>query len=423
MSGHWPAEQPRVVDRTAMPGQPEPDRIRVVHVITRFIAGAGGNTLMSATGMDPDRYEVWVAGCPGGPLWDQARAAGVHTVELDGFTEVISPLADLRVLWQLVRLLRRVRPSIVHTHSAKGGVLGRVAGRLCRVPVVIHTFHGFSVHPSMSRARRTAYLLVERAAGRLTDAFAAVAPRVAREAVETGQARPGTVTVVPSAVAVEAIVDTRAADARAVVAGLVGRGDCPVVGTVGRIDAQKVPLDFVRVAAAVQNRRPDVRFVWVGEGPLEQQVRAEAQRVGARVLFTGFRADAAVLAAGFDAYLVTSEYEGLGRALTEALAAARPVVATAVNGIPDLVTPGATGLLVRPGDIPAMADAVLWLLDHPVEAAAMGRAGRARVDGHFTQARMCADLDALYSAQLGLPEPPPCARTDAVREPVLEAAR
>jgi glycosyltransferase involved in cell wall biosynthesis len=399
MTSGWPACPPVLVTR-GLPRQPEPSRVRVLHVITRFTAGAGGNTLLSATGMDPRRYEVWIAGCPGGPLWQRARDGGVRTVELDGFTEVISPAADLKVLVDLVRLIRRIRPAVVHTHSAKGGVLGRLAASICNVPVVIHTFHGFSVHPAMSRKRRFAYLLMERSVVKRTHAFAAVAPRVAREAVELRLAPPGTVTVVPSAVVLSDIETARRPDLVKIL-GLDGPG--PVIGTVGRIDSQKVPLDFVRTAAAVQRHRPDAHFVMIGDGPLQADVEREAARLGARVHLTGHRDDAPQLAVGFDAYLVTSSYEGLGRALTEALASARPVVATAVNGIPDLVHPGATGLLVEPGDIDAMAASLIWMLEHPGEATAMGRAGQARVLGHFTPERMCADLDALYSRMLGLP--------------------
>jgi hypothetical protein len=134
----------------------------VLHVITRFWAGAGGNTLLSALGADPRRYEVWVAGAEGGPLWARARQAGLGTVELRRFREVLSPADDLYVLWQLLRLLRRERFTVVHTHSAKGGFLGRLAAWLARVPLVVHTYHGFSYHDFMPARRRRAYLALER---------------------------------------------------------------------------------------------------------------------------------------------------------------------------------------------------------------------------------------------------------------------
>jgi glycosyltransferase involved in cell wall biosynthesis len=142
--------------------------------------------------------------------------------------------------------------------------------------------------------------------------------------------------------------------------------------------------------------------VMVGGGPLEDEVRREAAALGVELRVTGYRPDAARLVAGLDVFVISSLYEGLGRALTEALAAARPTVATCVNGVPDLVEPGATGLLVDPADPAAMAGAVGWLLDHPEQAAAMGRQGRTRVRATFEPAVMCAAIDQCYRRLLGL---------------------
>lgn len=385
----------------ALPPQPAVRRIKVLHVITRFWAGAGGNTLLTATGMDPRCYEVWVAGAPGGELWERARTAGVRTVEIPGFRPAINP-ADLMVLWRLVRLIRRERFTIVHTHSAKGGFLGRIAARLCGTPVVVHTFHGLSFHDRMSPSRRRLYRRLERLARHHTHAFTAVAPTLAREAVEHRLAPPGRVDVIPSAVELDAIPLGYDPASRA---ELGIPEDRPLVGTVGRLDGQKAPLDFVRMAAAVQARHPEAAFVVVGDGPLADRARALATELAVEVSFLGWRANAHRLVAGLDVFVISSLYEGLGRALTEALAAARPVVATAVNGVPDLVEPGVCGLLAEPADPAGLARAVCWLLDHPREAAAMAERGQARVRESFSPAQMCAAVDRCYRRQLGLYTP------------------
>jgi glycosyltransferase involved in cell wall biosynthesis len=393
---------PRVVSSIALPPQPAPDRIKVLHIITNFTTGAGGNTLLSAIGMDTDRYEVFIASSAGGEFWDRAEVAGIRTQRLSGFVREIAPLKDLSVLFQLIRLIRRERFAIVHTHTTKAGFLGRVAARLCGTPVVVHTFHAFSFHDFMDARVRRTYMLLERLMRPLTDEFLAVAPRVARQAVEYRLARPGRVSVAPSAVELSDLPfepDESVRDELAIAPS------APVIGTVGRIMHQKAPLDFVRMAARVAEHRPDACFVMVGDGPMTSDVRAEAERLGVHLILTGFRDDAPRLAAAFDVFVMPSLYEGLGRALTEALACGRPVVASAVNGVPDLVRPGETGLLAEPSDPDAVATCVLWLLDHPVEAERMGRQGRAAVLDLFKPEHMCAVLDETYSRLLGMPAP------------------
>jgi glycosyltransferase involved in cell wall biosynthesis len=401
----WRPPTRSVVRIEDLPPQPTLPPVKVLHVITKFSTGAGGNTLLSATGMDPNQYEVWVAGSTRGPawehpLWERGEQEGLKTFRLARLDERIRPLNDLVVLLQLVRFIRRERFTVVHTHTAKGGFLGRVAAGLCRTPVVVHTFHSFSFHDYMRPSRRRAYLFLERLMRGLTDQFLAVSPSVAREAVERRLAFPGTVSVVPSAVE---LAEIPARPNRSLRLELGIPEDAPLIGTVGRLDFQKAPLDFVRMAARVAAKRPTARFVMVGDGPLIDDVRREARRLGVDIVLTGFRNDAVEIAASFDVFVISSLYEGLGRALTEALASGRPVVATAVNGVPDLVTPGATGLLAPPDAPDRLADCVIWLLEHPDDARRMGRRGRAVVLERFDPAIMCELIDETYSRLLGLP--------------------
>jgi glycosyltransferase involved in cell wall biosynthesis len=401
----WPIAPPPVVNASRLPFAPDPRRVKVLHVITRFAGGSGGNTLLSAIGMDERRYDIWIAGGSGGPLWERARKAGIATVEIPSIDERIDLVRDVKALWALTRLMRRERFSVVHTHCSKAGILGRLAARLSGTPIVVHTYHAFAYHDFMSARRRRAYVLMERVAGHLADRFIAVSPRVAREAVEMRLARPGLVVVVPSSVEHDDIPDQPAPELRREL-GL--NDDVPVVGTVGRLVFQKAPLDFVRMAAQVARERPDVRFVMVGDAsdesaPMDEATRREARRLGVDVLFTGYRSDAPRVAALFDIFVISSLYEGLGRSLTEAMASGRAVVATAVNGVPDLIEPGSTGLLAPPARPDLLAACVLWLLDHPQEARRMGRQARARVRMLLDPRAMCRLLDREYSNLLGLP--------------------
>ncbi|MDX6253797.1 MAG: hypothetical protein QOJ11_131 [Frankiales bacterium] len=422
MSRAWMATPAQVVDTAGIPPAPAQPRIKVLHVITRLDAGAGGNTLVSAIGMDRGRYEVWIAGAAGGPLWQDAQRHGIRTVQMTSLRREIAPVADLAALIALVRLIRRERFGIVHLHSAKAGVLGRLAAAMCRVPVVVYTLHGRDpwwpapggevndLGDTMSGALRT-FLFLERALCHLTDRFVAVSPTVARDAVLARVASPGRIDVAASAVDVDGIAD----HARASAAAALGLPEgVPLIGSVGRLDAQKAPLDFIHMAAEVHRRHPDARFVMVGEGDLADAAAVLARVLDVPVLFAGYRSDVAELVAAFDVFVISSLYEGVGRALTEALASGCPVVATAVDGVVDVVVPGATGLLAAARDPSGLADRVCWMLEHPVEAARMGAQARTSVCELFAPARLCSTLDEIYSAALGLvplAQPEPAAAT------------
>ena len=404
-------EDPRSVARSALEPPARVDglrigRVKLLHVITRLAGGSGGNTLLSSLGMDPSRYEVWVAAMPGGPLLEEAEGAGVTCVRVPHLREKISPLSDLLALWQLVGLMRRERFTVVHTHSAKAGVLGRLAARLAHVPVVVHPFHSFGFQSSSSARGQRVLLALDRMCRPLADAYVGVAPQIVREAIELRLAPVGRIWVVPSAVELD---DIPYGPDPSIRLELGIAEEVAVVGTVGRLVAQKAPLDFVRMAAMVNEARPGTRFVMVGDAslesvPLEERTKEEARRLGVDVLFTGFRADAPRIASMFDVFVITSLYEGLGRGLTEAMASGRAIAATAVNGIPDVVEPGSTGLLAAPGDPSGMARCVIWLLDHPEEARRMGAQGQQRVRSLFKPSTMCSMLDEIYAEMLGARE-------------------
>jgi glycosyltransferase involved in cell wall biosynthesis len=410
VTGRWLPAPPPVLPAGRLPDCPRRRRVRVLHVITRLEAGAGGNTLVSALGMDTGRYDVWIAAGGEGPLWERAERAGIRTVRIPEFRREVSPARDAVALARLIRLIRAQRFAIVHVHEAKAGFLGRIAAALCGTPAVVITLHGRDpwwrtppgagngLRELMPRGLRL-YSALERLARPLTQSFVAVAPAVARDAVCARIAAPGRTDVAPSAVDLDDIPFDRDPSVRAELG--IAAGEL-VVGMVGRLDRQKAPLDFIRMAAHVARLRPGTRFVVTGDGELAARARELARELGVNVLFTGFRTDAARLASAFDVFVVSSLYEGVGRSVTEAMASGRPVVATAVDGVVDVVTHGATGLLAGPGDPEGLATAVAWMLDHPCEAAAMGKQARDLVRELFSPQRMCGVLDEIYSSLLGV---------------------
>jgi glycosyltransferase involved in cell wall biosynthesis len=385
-------------------------RLSVAIVVTRLQAGAGGVALRGAQALDPLRYEVTIiAGDSGGGadsdgsgdgLVVRAAAAGLNVVSVPQLVSPISPGSDRRALRRLTELLAHGGYDVVHTHSAKAGALGRLAAERAGSPRVVHTFHGFPFHEFQSRARRAAYVGIERYLGRRTDVFLAVGGAVAAEAVRRGIAVPERVRVINPTI--EQSAEPASPAVRAAARRRLGVPiGCKVVGTVGRVDYQKAPESFVDAIAGLD--RDDVYAVWIGDGPLRQEMEARAARRGlqGRFLWAGHRDDVPELLPGLDVFAMASRYEGLPCAVAEAMAAGLPVVATAVNAVPYVVLPGETGLLVSPERPRQLAAAINYLLNEPAEAARMAAAARLLVVDRFTPSSLAPVLEAAYGTGPG----------------------
>ena len=375
--------------------------LRVTTVITRLEGGAGVLALRGIQALDPALVSPTIVTGSGGPLLDEARAAGIEVLVEPSLREVISPLSDRRAVGQLDAIFRRLGSDVVHTHCAKAGAVGRLAARRAGVPRIVHSYHGFPFHEFQSAARRRAYVAIERRLGRITDLALCVGPAVAAEAVRRELVPPERIRTI--GVAVDGPGRTRAdmsarmpqARRRARVAlGLPP--DVPVVGSVGRLTYQKAPDDFLAALRALG--RPGVTGVWVGDGELAGQVAARAAGLpGNQLVLAGQRSNVPDLLPAFDVFALSSRYEGLPTAVVEAMVCGIPVVATAVNAVGDVVIPGETGLLVPPGRPELLAEAVGFLLDSPDAAARMAATARARLGTRFGEQALRGALVAAYS--------------------------
>jgi glycosyltransferase involved in cell wall biosynthesis len=380
--------------------------LSVAVVVTRLQAGAGGVALRGALALDPACFRVTIiAGSSddetdsdgsGGGMLHRAEEAGLDVIQVRQLVSPIAPRLDARGLRVLTERLAAGRYDVVHTHSAKAGALGRLAAVRAGTPRIVHTFHGFPFHEFQSRPRRALYVGIERYLGRFTDMFLAVGGAVAAEAVRRGIAAPGRVRVIDPAI--ESAAPQPSPAVRDVARRRLGVPvGCTVIGTVGRIDYQKAPECFVDAVAALG--RPDVYVVWIGDGPMRRKVEERARRRGldGRFLCLGHRDDVPELLPGLDVFAMASRYEGMPCAVAEAMTAGVPVVATAVNSVPDLVLPGQTGVLVAPGRPRQLAAAIGHLLDAPGEAARMAAAARSLVAGRFSPESLAHVLEAVYS--------------------------
>ena len=368
-------------------------------MITRFIAGAGGVALRGALALDPTRYSVTILAAAGGPLLAEAEKAGFEVVRLRHMVPVVSLRTDPQALRELTGELRKGRFDIVHTHSAKAGALGRIAAYRVGVPAIVHTFHGFPFHDFQLWPLRAAYIQIEKRLGRITDQFLAVGGAVAAQAINLRIAPAERIRTIASAIDLN--IPPASPGNRAAARRLMDLpDDALVVGTVGRLAPQKAPQDMVAAIAAMD--RSNVYCVWVGDGPMREEVArlVERRNLANRFLLLGERRDVAALLPGFDVFALSSHYEGLPCSLVEAMTCGLPVVATAVNAVPEVVVPGRTGLLV-PAAAPALLGrALAYLLDHPSEGSRMAAAARVQLGDRFDPEVLGRDLAETYEMAL-----------------------
>ena len=381
---------------------PGREPIRVVRVIARLnIGGPAIHATLLTARLDPARFQTTLVtgtedAAEGNYLTLHGREAAVELIPDLG--REIRALRDVRTLAALMRVIRRVRPHIVHTHTAKAGAVGRLAAVLCGVPVVVHTFHGHVLRGYFSPAKTAVYRAIERGLARRTDRLLTVTDRVRDELLALGVGRPEQYTTVPLGFDLAPLV--QAARRRGELRAELGVGSAPLVGIVARLVPIKAHEVFLDAAARIRTAVPDARFLIVGDGACRPALEARVDALGLReaVRFLGWRADLDRLYADLDVVVLTSRNEGSPVALIEAMAAGVPVVSTAVGGVPDVVADGTSGLLAPMDDAAAVADHTVALLRDRVRAASMGSEGRGRVVATYSADRLVADIESLYTA-------------------------
>jgi glycosyltransferase involved in cell wall biosynthesis len=337
-------------------------------------------------------FDVTVAAYGPGPLREAAAHAGASSVELRNVRRPVGP-RDALGLVELVRLIRRVRPDIVHAHSSKTGVLARFAAALCRVPAIMFTAHGwaFKAEPGV---KSRAYLLADRLAARLTSRVICVSETERREGLAAGTCVEARTVVIRNGVDASLFPVRQHAD--------VAR---PRIVSLGRL---KAPKDFPTLLAALALLR-DVPFevVIVGDGPERGRLEGEAHRLGLSgvVTFAGERHDVPAFLGEADCFVLSSTSEGMPLSILEAMAAGLPVVASDVGGVSELVAEGTTGSLVPPSDPEALATALRPLLTDAGLRAQLGTNARAEIESNFDVSRVRREHMTLYRRLLGVDRP------------------
>jgi glycosyltransferase involved in cell wall biosynthesis len=381
--------------------------VRVLQIIARLnIGGPALHAITLTRRLEPRGYRTTLVrgteDASEGSMDYLADELGVHPVRV-GTLRRDPGAHDVRALLELMRIVRRERPQVVHTHAAKAGTLGRIAAILVpsrRRPVLVHTFHGHSLSGYFSSRRERLFLAVERALAKRTDRLIAVSAQVRDELVAMGVAGPERFEVIPLGFDLSPFqvgTEERERRGRALRAKLGIPADARVVTLIARLVAIKRVDRFLRVAARLAGR-DDVRFIVVGDGELRDQLRATAEAArldAARLTWTGFRRDIPDLCFASDVVVLTSDNEGTPVSLIEAQAAGTPVVSTNVGGVPAVVRDGVTGFVVDPSDEHGMAEAIGRVLDDAELAARLSAAGAERA-ASFGIDELVDRVDRLY---------------------------
>lgn len=376
--------------------------IKVAHVITRLdLGGAQQNTLHTVRTLDRARFSALLVCGEGGYFDDEVRRdPSMRALFLPALAREIAPGRDLLALFQLANLFLVEKPDIVHTHSSKAGILGRLAAALAGVPVVVHTYHGFGFHDRQNSLVKSVYVALERLCTRLTTKLVFVSRANAVYAEKHGLGRANDAALIRSGVRLADFPAPVDKDALKTSAG-IGRHKTLVV-SIGNLKPQKNAGDFVAAAARVAKAAPEARFVFIGDGPQRPALEAKAFALGLndRLFFLGWRRDAARWLAAADVFALTSLWEGLPRALVEAMRTGLPSVCYATDGVVDVLQDGANGLLAAPGDVDAFSKKLTDLLLNEELRARLGAAARAAIGPEYDIDEMVRAQERLYSELL-----------------------
>lgn len=376
-------------------------KIKVLRIIARLnIGGPAIHTVLLTAGLDKDRFEsllVCGAVSPGeGDMAYYARERGVRLVYVPQLRRELNPLNDLIAFVKICRIIRAEKPDIIHTHTAKAGTLGRVAG-LCNDIKVVHTFHGHVFEGYFNPFFTKIFILIEKVLAYFTSKIITVSEEVKKELVGLGIAKAQKIAVIPLGFELERFLGGPGND----------RGG---VGIVGRLVPVKNHRLFLEAAARIIKEKPQLkaRFKIIGDGELRGDLEEYSRelKIGPWVEFTGWQRDLAAVYADLDVVCLTSLNEGTPVSLIEAMACARVVVATEVGGVPDLLgevveerdgfSVRERGISSKPKDAQGFAWAVAFILDNPGAGKSLALAAREYVKTVFSKERLVRDMENLY---------------------------
>lgn len=378
---------------------------KVVHVIARLnIGGPAIYAIILSSGLDKKRFSTTlICGAEGekeGSMRDEAEKKGINLIFISELGRELHPIKDIVTFLKLFWIIKKIKPDILHTHTAKAGTIGRLAAWLAGAGVIIHTFHGHVLHSYFSPAKTKLFILIEKLFARITNRIIVLTESQKREILEFGIGRPERFSVIPLGLNLDKFYDLE--EKKGILRKELGLSlDTPLIGIVARLAQIKDHKTFFLSARLLLKKIAGVRFIVVGDGPLRSELEELTRELGIKekVFFLGFREDLDVIYADLSLLVLSSQNEGLPTAIIEAQASCLPVVSTNVGGVSELIKDGETGYLVPAKNPEMLAEAMEKVLKDQNLAKKMGEAGKENSKKYGAE-RLIRDIEALYESLL-----------------------
>lgn len=379
------------------------DKIKVIRVIARLnVGGPAIHVVLLNAGLDPKRYEsILVSGVEAeneGNMLHLAGEKNVTPIIIPNLGRELSPFNDLKTLWQLYRLFRHEKPDIVHTHTAKAGFVGRIAAVLARVPIIVHTFHGHVLYGYFGFFKTHFFRWAERVLALCSTQIIAVSEQCRHDLLEYKIGGEEKIITIPLGLELRKFAD-QSAEVREPIRNEYGvPHDAFVVGMFARMVPIKRHEVLFHAIKIVLEQYPDTYFMMVGDGELRRNLELLVNELNIthRMIFCGFRQDQERMFQAVDAVVLTSRNEGLPVVIIEALSSGKPVIATRVGGVPELIKDGVSGYIVEPEDPNSIAQGLIKAVSEPDQTRLMGKVAQEQTLNAFDSQRLIRDMDQLY---------------------------
>lgn len=341
------------------------DKIKVMHLITMLeLGGAQQNTLYTVSHLDKNFFDVYLGSGPGGILTEEAHTLlGSKFEIIPHLIREIRPFYDIRALFEIISYIKKIKPLIVHTHSSKAGILGRFAAYFSKVPIIIHSIHGYGFTRYQNIIKYKLLKLIEKIISRYTTHFICVSEANKIQGIKYKLFNEDKVSIIRSGIEMHLFKEADGEKIRKEFS--LGRNS-PLIVMIACFKPQKAPLDFVYAAEIVHKRKPEAHFMLVGDGILRKEIQnvIRGRNLAECFYLAGWRRDVPSILAASNVVVLTSLWEGLPRTIIEAIASKKPIVATKVDGTADIIKDGINGFLAKPHDINTIANKIIKLLDN-----------------------------------------------------------